>query len=650
MKKLQAYKFELMPNGEQIRAMCRFAGSCRFVYNKALAWQNEQYQADNSFKFSYTKLANLLPEWKKSPDTLWLSESPSQTLQQALKNLESSFKNFFAKRADFPKFKKRGQSDSFRYPQGFKVEQGNSRLLLPKLGWVRYRNSRTMQGVAKNITISQSCGKWYASIQTELEVDTPLHSSTTAVGIDVGVTKFATLSTGEIFEPKNSFRNKAQRLARYQRAMSRKKKFSNNWHKAKRKINKLHTTIANIRRDHLHKTSTAISKNHAMIVIEDLQIRNMSKSSKGTSEKHGKNVKAKSGLNKSILDQGWFEFRRQLTIYLHSVKILVGGYHASKDKRAAAAVRSRVSGKEPRENKRAQQGEVRRIAARITAYQRRTQSLSTRVSAEEPRNLGSKKQGVRRSQWRAPQGSTGRIPRAEQTEDQRAGAGLRQSCSAQKTVLHAGVVQTESGASSREESRKIQDRSQLSGQDKPSKSAQCCDSCRLQGWFSRARPGVHHRGLYVLYRRPVSSGHVMGELGRVAFRPHQAVVGIRPNQSQSVSCRLPLHQHAPVVGRRQSPQRPSDRLKPAWRGGYVIAIPPQYTSQRCSCCGYVSRNNRQTQAKFECVECGHSENADINAARNILAAGHAVLACGEMVQSDRSMKQKPTEATTQLTA
>ena len=119
MQRLQAYKFELMPNGEQIRAMCRFAGSCRFVYNKALAWQNEQYQADNSFKFSYTKLANLLPEWKKSPDTLWLSESPSQTLQQALKNLESSFKNFFAKRADFPKFKKRGQSDSFRYPQGF---------------------------------------------------------------------------------------------------------------------------------------------------------------------------------------------------------------------------------------------------------------------------------------------------------------------------------------------------------------------------------------------------------------------------------------------------------------------------------------------------------------------------------------------------
>ena len=397
MEQLQAYKFELIPNGEQIRAMCRFAGSCRFVYNKALAWQNEQYQADNSFKFSYTKIANLLPEWKKSPDTFWLSESPSQTLQQALKNLESSFKNFFAKRADFPKFKKRGQSDSFRYPQGFKVEQGNNRLFLPKLGWVRYRNSRAMQGVVKNITISQKNGKWYASIQTEIEVETPLHESTTSVGVDVGIVKFATLSTGEVFAPVNGFKNNAQKLAKYQRAMSRKKKFSKNWHKAKNKVSKLHAKIANIRKDYLHKTSTAISKNHAMIVIEDLKISNMSKSSKGTSKKHGKNVKAKSGLNKSILDQGWFEFRRQL------------------------------------------------------------------------------------------------------------------------------------------------------------------------------------------------------------------------------------------------------EYKQSWRGGYVIAIPPQHTSQRCSCCGNVSKGNRTSQSRFECLDCGHTENADINAARNILAAGHAVLACGERVQSDRSMKQEPTE-------
>ena len=397
MKRLQAYKFELMPNGEQTRSMRRFVGACRFVYNRALAWQKEQYELNPKIKFSYLVLQNQLPNLKKDEQTSWLKEIPSQALQCALRDLESAYKNFFAKRASFPRFKKKGVRDSYRYPQGFKVEECNNRLFLPKLGWVRYRKHRNIEGIPKNLTISQQGGKWYASIQTEREVETPLHPSTTAAGIDVGVAKFATLSTGEIFEPKNSFRNKAQRLARYQRAMSRKTKFSKNWQKAKRKINKLHTTIANIRRDYLHKTSTAISKNHAMIVIEDLQIRNMSKSSKGTSERHGKNVKAKSGLNKSILDQGWFEFRRQL------------------------------------------------------------------------------------------------------------------------------------------------------------------------------------------------------------------------------------------------------EYKQTWRGGYVIAIPPQYTSQKCSCCGHVSRDNRMTQAKFECVVCGHSENADINAARNILAAGHAVLACGETVQSDRSVKQEPTE-------
>ena len=128
------------------------------VYNKALAWQNEQYQADNTFKFSYTKIANLLPQWKD--ELAWLKDAPSQTLQQALKNLESSFRNFFTKRADFPKFKKKGTSDSFKFPQGFKIEQHNGRIFLPKLGWLRYRNSREIQGTPKNITVSQKGGKW----------------------------------------------------------------------------------------------------------------------------------------------------------------------------------------------------------------------------------------------------------------------------------------------------------------------------------------------------------------------------------------------------------------------------------------------------------------------------------------------------------
>lgn len=402
MQRLQAYRFELQPNGEQQRNMRRFAGSCRFVYNKALALQQERHKAGEK-KLGYAALCRALTEWKAQPQTLWLSETPSQALQQALKNLERAYKNFFEKRADFPRFKKKGVSDSFRYPQGVKLDQGNSRVFLPKLGWLRYRNSRGVLGEVKNATVSQSCGKWFVSIQTEREVDQPLPQGE-AVGIDMGIARFATLSDGSHLDPLNSFKKHQQRLARYQRAMSRKVKFSNNWKKAKANVQRIHTRIANARKDFLHKASCQISQNHAMIAIEDLQVRNMSKSAQGNREQHGKRVKQKSGLNRSILDQGWAEFRRQL------------------------------------------------------------------------------------------------------------------------------------------------------------------------------------------------------------------------------------------------------EYKAAWKGGFVVAVPPQYTSQTCPCCGHVSKDNRQTQARFECVECGFEENADLVGAINVLAAGHAVLACGGKVQSDLPAKQEPAEATQAIAA
>jgi IS605 OrfB family transposase len=311
MKRLQAYKFELRPNGEQQRDMCRFAGSCRFVFNKALALQQELHQ-DGEKKLGYAGLCKLLTEWKPQAETTWLSDTPSQALQQSLKDLERAYKNFFDKRADFPRFKKKGMGDSFRYPQGMKLDQSNSRLFLPKLGWLRYRNSRDVLGTLKNVTVSCVAGKWYASIQTEREVEQPVHPSTSIVGLDAGVTLFATLSDGSMFEPVNAFRKNALKLAKYQRGLSRKTKFSHNWKRQKQKITRLHQRIAHARNDFLHKTSNIISKNHAMVVVEDLKVTNMSKSATGTIEAPGRSVKAKSGLNKSILDQGWGEFRRQL--------------------------------------------------------------------------------------------------------------------------------------------------------------------------------------------------------------------------------------------------------------------------------------------------------------------------------------------------
>lgn len=221
---------------------------------------------------------------------------------------------FFEKRAAFPRFKRKGSCDSFRFPdpKQVKLDQGNSRLFLPKLGYIRYRNSRPVLGEVRNVTVSQSGGKWFASIQTQREVDVPLPTATSAIGVDVGIARFATLSDGSHIAPLNSFKKHEKRLARYQRRMARKKKFSRNWKKAKARVQKLHTDIANARKDFLHKASATISKNHALVCIEDLQVLNMSKSARGTIEAPGKNVRAKAALNKAILDQGWGEFRRQL--------------------------------------------------------------------------------------------------------------------------------------------------------------------------------------------------------------------------------------------------------------------------------------------------------------------------------------------------
>jgi putative transposase len=312
MERLQAFNYALQPNAEQARRMRRFAGSCRFVFNKALDIQKKHHEAGGKF-IGYVAMARQLTEWRNGSETPWLKESPVHPLQHALKDLEKAYKNFFSKRADFPRFKKKGMGDSFRYPdpKQIKLDQGNGRLFLPKLGWLRYRHSRDALGEVRNVTVSQSGGKWFVSIQTRRDVDIAPPTGG-IVGIDMGIARFATFSDGSYLEPLHSFRKHQQRLKRYQRRMARKVRFSANWKKAKAHVTHVHIDIANARKDYLHKATAAISQNHAIVCIEDLQIRNMSTSSKGNTETPGKKVSQKSGLNRAILDQGWGEFRRQL--------------------------------------------------------------------------------------------------------------------------------------------------------------------------------------------------------------------------------------------------------------------------------------------------------------------------------------------------
>src|ERR1700733_15090916 len=226
MKRLQAFRFELRPNGAQVRDLRRFAGSCRFVFNKALALQQTNHESGEGF-IGYSAMAKHLTEWRNGAETPWLKCAPVHPLQHALKDLQRAYQNFFAKRAGFPRFRRKDSSESFRYPDAkqFEIDQSNSRIKLPKLGWIRYRNSREILGTPKNITVRLCAGRCYVSIQTEREVQPPCATTGRAIGIDVGIARFATFSDGSFIAPLNSFKKHQQRLARYQRRMSRKVKF-----------------------------------------------------------------------------------------------------------------------------------------------------------------------------------------------------------------------------------------------------------------------------------------------------------------------------------------------------------------------------------------------------------------------------------------
>ena len=313
----KAYKFRLKTNQEIEELFFQFAGCNRLVWNKALALQKDTLDKIQKV-LSYNHLAGYLVKWKKDDDTAFLTTAPSQTLQQTLKALDRAMKDAFDKKQPgkrFPVWKKKFKCvDSFRYPQGFKIE-GN-RVFLPKIGWVRFHKSREIQGTPRNMTVSRRGKHWFVSIQTEQNLVVPerqiFNPYTDVVGIDMGVARFVTDSSGEYVEPLNSFKKLENKLARAQRLLAKKQKFSNNWKKQKQAVSKIHIKIADARNDFLQKLSTIMSKNHAVIVAEDLRIKNMSASAKGDMEKPGKNVNAKAGLNKSILDQGWGNFLRMI--------------------------------------------------------------------------------------------------------------------------------------------------------------------------------------------------------------------------------------------------------------------------------------------------------------------------------------------------
>lgn len=268
---------------------------------------------------------NQLKDLKRTTETQWLKESPAQILQQSLRNLDQAYKNFFrriskgqvGKEAGFPKFKKKGRSlDSFRFPDPSqfgirKVSRKKSKLKLPKIGEVSFFRSQDIEGQIRNCTISREGKYWFVSFNCEVEQVQPLNTGT-MIGIDRGVAKLLVTSEGKDYHLPTKIKDIEKRKIILQKRSRQKKKFSKNWIKTIQRIGTLDRKIFKIRHDALHKISSEIAKNHSYVVLEALNIKNMSKTASGTLQNPGTHVKAKSGLNRSILRQGWHKFQTLL--------------------------------------------------------------------------------------------------------------------------------------------------------------------------------------------------------------------------------------------------------------------------------------------------------------------------------------------------
>lgn len=298
MRKIhRTYKFRLYPNREQSELLARHFGCARFVYNHFLNQRKEQYRLTGKSDNFYAQERSLT-ELKKQKATAWLKEVNSQSLQFALRSLETACTNFFKKRAKFPNFKSKHSKNSFTVPQHVSIVGG--RLFLPKFKeGIKCHVHREITGKVGKATISKTpSGKYFVSVFTEEEYVTPVKKTGKSVGVDMGLKDLLITSDGEIFKNNRYTKRYERKLAKAQRHLSRKKKGSRGFENQKLKVARLHEKIANSRADYLHKCSISLVRRYDTICIEDLNVKGMEKNHR---------------LAKSITDASWGIFVSMLT-------------------------------------------------------------------------------------------------------------------------------------------------------------------------------------------------------------------------------------------------------------------------------------------------------------------------------------------------
>lgn len=274
----KSFKFRIYPNKEQEILLAKHFGACRFVFNHYLNKRKETYLEDKK-SLNYYDNANNLTQLKKDENYIWLKEINSQSLQSSLRNLDSSYMRFFRKQSKFPRFKSKYDRQSFKIPQSVSVEK--NQLLIPKFkSGIKINLHREIEGNIQFATISKSTtGNYYVSLTCEVQHQ-PYEKTNSKVGIDTGIKELAILSDGTIYENIRSLKNKLKKLKYNQRQLSKKVKGSSSRNKQRKTLAIIHEKITNVRKDYLHKVSTEIVKNHDIISVEDLAVKNIMKNHK----------------------------------------------------------------------------------------------------------------------------------------------------------------------------------------------------------------------------------------------------------------------------------------------------------------------------------------------------------------------------------
>ena len=296
---LKAYKYRIYPNKEQKIQIEKTFGCCRFVYNQTLAYRKDAYEKEKK-SISRTGCNNYCNrELKKGYE--WLKEVDKFALTNAIYNMDAAYRNFFREHAGYPKFKSRHDNHK-TYTTNFTngniaVDFVRGKIKLPKLKEVKAKVHREFNGKIKSATVSQvPSGKYFVSVLVETEhVEMPHRNKNT--GLDLGIKDLCVTSDGEKYENPKTIKRYEKKLAKLQRKLAHKEKWSNNYYKQKKKIALCHEKIRNARKDYLHRVSHEIISENQVIVSENLQIKNMVKNHH---------------LAKSIMDVSWYELTRQL--------------------------------------------------------------------------------------------------------------------------------------------------------------------------------------------------------------------------------------------------------------------------------------------------------------------------------------------------